>query len=77
LFRRDLESSKQVWSSIEGYPGDYEYGSFTEIRFDLDYDYIKPYIPPTDTHHTGFKYYRITGCEVNAVCPLRAREKGG
>src|SRR3989338_5758379 len=44
-FGRDVESSKHVWSAIEGYPGDYDYREFyRDIGFDLDYDYIKPYI---------------------------------
>ena len=62
-FGRDLESSKQVWSSIEGYPGDYNYREFyRDIGFDLDYDYIKPYIHPDGVRiNTGIKYYRITG----------------
>ncbi|MGE5173443.1 MAG: glycoside hydrolase family 57 protein [Betaproteobacteria bacterium] len=62
-FGRDIESSKQVWSSIEGYPGDYNYRDFyRDVGFDLDYDYVKPYL-----HHDGvrvnlgIKYYRITG----------------
>ncbi|MFZ5802912.1 MAG: glycoside hydrolase family 57 protein [Candidatus Omnitrophota bacterium] len=62
-FARDMESSKQVWSSIEGYPGDYNYREFyRDIGFDLDYDYIRNYISP-DGHriNTGIKYYRITG----------------
>jgi len=62
-FSRDLESSKQVWSSIEGYPGDYNYREFyRDIGFDLEYDYIKPYIHPEGFRiNTGIKYYRITG----------------
>jgi len=62
-FGRDLESSKQVWSSIEGYPGDYDYREFyRDIGFDLEYDYIKPYIHPDGVRiNTGIKYYRITG----------------
>ncbi len=62
-FARDLESSKQVWSSIEGYPGDYNYREFyRDIGFDLEYDYIKPYIHPDGIRiNTGIKYYRITG----------------
>ena len=62
-FARDLESSKQVWSSIEGYPGDYHYRDFyRDVGFDLDFDYIKPYIHPDGIRiHTGIKYYRITG----------------
>ena len=62
-FGRDLESSKQVWSSVEGYPGDYNYREFyRDIGFDLEYDYIKPYIHPDGVRiNTGIKYYRITG----------------
>ena len=59
-FSRDLESSKQVWSSVEGYPGDYNYREFyRDIGFDLEHDYIKPYIHPDGTRiNTGIKYYR-------------------
>ncbi|MFH1691384.1 MAG: 1,4-alpha-glucan branching protein domain-containing protein [Candidatus Omnitrophota bacterium] len=62
-FGRDMESSKQVWSSVEGYPGDYFYREFyRDIGFDLDFDYIKPYIHPDGIRiNTGIKYYRITG----------------
>ncbi|MBN1688812.1 MAG: DUF1957 domain-containing protein [Candidatus Omnitrophica bacterium] len=62
-FGRDTESSKQVWSAIEGYPGDYDYREFyRDIGFDLDYDYVKPYISPDGLRiNTGIKYYRITG----------------
>src|SRR5262249_13708734 len=35
---RDTESSKQVWSAIEGYPGDYVYRDFyRDVGFDLDF----------------------------------------
>lgn len=62
-FGRDHESSKQVWSSHEGYPGDFSYREFyRDIGFDLDYEYIKPYIHPDGIRiNTGIKYYRITG----------------
>src|SRR3989338_11642941 len=62
-FGRDLESSKQVWSSIEGYPGDYLYREFyRDVGFDLDFEYIKLYIHPDGIRiNTGIKYYRITG----------------
>ncbi|MFZ5632534.1 MAG: glycoside hydrolase family 57 protein [Bacillota bacterium] len=62
-FGRDVESSKQVWSSNEGYPGDFDYREFyRDIGFDLDYEYVKPYIHPDGIRiHTGIKYYRITG----------------
>ncbi|MCX7927740.1 MAG: DUF1957 domain-containing protein [Candidatus Omnitrophica bacterium] len=78
-FGRDLESSKQVWSSIEGYPGDYNYREFyRDIGFDLEYDYIKPYIHPDGIRiNTGIKYYRITGPtnHKEPYVPEWAREK--
>ena len=46
-FGRDMESSEQVWSAQEGYPGDKHYRDFyRDIGFDLPLDYIKPYIHP-------------------------------
>jgi len=62
-FGRDVESSKQVWSSKEGYPGDFWYRDFyRDIGFDLEYDYIRPYIHGQGFRiPTGIKYYRITG----------------
>ncbi len=62
-FGRDTESSKQVWSAEEGYPGDPEYRDFyRDIGFDLDYEYIRPYIQATgERKFTGLKYHRITG----------------
>jgi 1,4-alpha-glucan branching enzyme len=62
-FGRDLESSKQVWSSQEGYPGDFIYREFyRDLGFDLDFEYVKPYIHPDGIRvMTGIKYYRITG----------------
>ncbi|RXK13445.1 glycoside hydrolase [Halarcobacter mediterraneus] len=62
-FGRDGESSKQVWSSKEGYPGDFSYRDFyRDIGYDLDFDYIKPYINPDGVRvFTGFKYHKITG----------------
>jgi len=62
-FGRDFESSKQVWSAIEGYPGDFNYREFyRDIGFDLDFEYIKPYIHKEGIRiNTGIKYYKITG----------------
>jgi 1,4-alpha-glucan branching enzyme len=77
-FARDLESSKQVWSSIEGYPGDYLYREFyRDIGFDLDYEYIRPFIHPDGVRiNTGIKYYRISGSEdKQPYNPHFAREK--
>ena len=61
-----MESSRQVWSSINGYPGDFNYREFyRDIGYDAPYDYIKPYITHDGIRvHTGIKYHRITGkCE--------------
>lgn len=62
-FGRDAESSKSVWSAEEGYPGDFDYREFyRDVGFDLDFDYIKPYIHESGLRiFTGIKYYRITG----------------
>ena len=62
-YARDPESSQQVWSSEYGYPGDPHYREFyRDIGWDLELDYIRPFIQPTgDRKNTGFKYYRITG----------------
>jgi len=62
-FGRDPESSEQVWSSTEGYPGDYDYREFyRDIAYDLNLDYIEPYIHRDGIRvDTGFKYFRITG----------------
>lgn len=63
FFARDLESSRQVWSSISGYPGDPNYRDFyRDLGYDRPYEYIKPFLPSSGARvHTGFKYYRITG----------------
>ncbi|OQZ03360.1 MAG: glycoside hydrolase [Candidatus Brocadia sp. UTAMX1] len=62
-FGRDMESSKQVWSAREGYPGDFFYREFyRDVGFDLDYDYIRPYLHGDGKRsNIGIKYYRITG----------------
>ncbi|MBQ6991810.1 MAG: DUF1957 domain-containing protein [Clostridia bacterium] len=64
-FGRDIESSKQVWSSICGYPGDFNYREFyRDIGYDADYEYIKPYIAKNGVRvNTGIKYHRITSKE--------------
>ena len=62
-FARDRDSSRQVWSAQEGYPGDPAYRDFyRDIGFDLDLNYLRPFLP-ADGHRrfTGFKYHRITG----------------
>ena len=66
-FARDPESSRQVWDRTEGYPGDPAYREFyRDIGYDLDIDYIGPYLPGGKYRvDTGLKYYRITGKEVD------------
>jgi 1,4-alpha-glucan branching enzyme len=62
VFARDYETSRQVWSRDEGYPGDYHYREFyRDIGYDLDYGYISPFLVAGLRGDTGFKYYRITG----------------
>jgi 1,4-alpha-glucan branching enzyme len=60
---RDTESSKQVWSAIEGYPGDYHYRDFyRDVGFDLDFEYLRPHLHQTGIRsNLGIKYYKITG----------------
>ncbi len=78
-FGRDPESSKQVWSSKEGYPGDFAYRDFyRDIGYDLDYDYIRPYLHTDGPRGmTGLKYHRITGPtdQKEVYDPEKAREK--
>ncbi|WP_408956294.1 glycoside hydrolase family 57 protein [Natroniella sp. ANB-PHB2] len=78
-FGRDQESSKQVWSSEEGYPGDCNYREYyRDIGFELPLDYIQPYIHQDGIRiDTGIKYYKITGkgCEKEPYDYQVAREK--
>jgi 1,4-alpha-glucan branching enzyme len=62
-FGRDAESSKQVWSSKEGYPGDAYYREFyRDIGYDLPFDKVREFVQPTGHRkQTGLKYHRITG----------------
>ncbi|HKQ37967.1 MAG TPA: 1,4-alpha-glucan branching protein domain-containing protein [Verrucomicrobiae bacterium] len=62
-FGRDFDSATQVWSKQQGYPGDPRYRDFyRDIGFDLDFDYIKPYLPDPQTRtFTGIKYHAISG----------------
>lgn len=63
VFGRDLESSKQVWSAHEGYPGDPVYRDFyRDYSYELDYDYLRPYLGGDGSRKMlGLKYWRITG----------------
>ncbi len=61
-FGRDVESSRQVWSAHEGYPGDFAYREYyRDIGHDLEFDYIRPFIHESGFRlNTGIKYHRIT-----------------
>jgi 1,4-alpha-glucan branching enzyme len=62
-FARDSASSRQVWSSREGYPGDPQYREFyRDLGYDADYVYIRPHLHADGVRrNTGLKYYRVTG----------------
>lgn len=66
-FGRDLDSSRQVWSATEGYPGDGVYRDFyRDVGYDRPLDEIAPYIHPDKIRvHTGYKYHRVTGPRVD------------
>lgn len=77
-FGRDQGSTKQVWSADEGFPGDGDYREFyRDIGHDLDFDYIRPFMPGDVRADTGFKYFRITGRSAHkeAYNPHHAKEK--
>jgi len=62
-FSRDPESSQKIWDSETGYPSNEAYREYyRDIGFELDQDYISPYIfDGTTRMNTGIKYHRITG----------------
>jgi len=66
-FGRDTESSQQVWSAKEGYPGDPQYRDFyRDIGFDLPLEYIGPHVHPQGIRmYTGFKYHAITHAKLH------------
>lgn len=62
VFSRDDESAKQVWSSLTGYPGDYDYREFyRDVGYELPLDYLADVLPAHGRADCGLKYYRITG----------------
>ncbi len=62
VFARDSSVSQSVWSSKEGYPGDFAYREYyRDIGFDLDREYVQPYTHPEGIRvNTGVKYYAVT-----------------
>ena len=65
-FGRDVESSEQVWSADEGYPGDPAYREFhRDLGYDAELDYVRPYLHADGVRRPlGFKYHRVTGSGV-------------
>lgn len=61
-FGRDPESSRQVWSSESGYPGDFWYRDFyRDLGFDAPIDQLGGAAHPDGIRvATGIKYHRIT-----------------
>jgi 1,4-alpha-glucan branching enzyme len=67
FFARDQESSRQVWSREEGYPGDVYYRDFyRDIGYDLPEEDLLGEIQPNGARlMTGIKYFRITGPKID------------
>lgn len=62
VFGRDGESSRQVWSAEEGYPGDESYRDFyRDIGYDLPTEYLWPKSQNRLPRFSGLKYHRVTG----------------
>ncbi len=62
VFGRDFESSRQVWSADDGYPGDFLYRDFyRDAGFDIDAPHMLPLRHAGMKGFTGLKYHRITG----------------
>ncbi|MFV0415340.1 MAG: glycoside hydrolase family 57 protein [Chthoniobacterales bacterium] len=60
---RDRDSSRQVWSSREGYPGDPAYRDFyRDLGKDLPVEELRGiYGESVENRFTGLKYHQITG----------------
>jgi len=64
VFPRDSEACKQVWSREAGYPGNVWYRDFyKDVCYELNDSDWKRFRPDGIRHHTGLKYWRITGRE--------------
>ena len=60
-FARDGDSSRQVWSTRGGYPGDPVYREFyRDAGFDLPLEHLGP-VAHSTRKFSGVKYHRITG----------------
>jgi len=63
VFGRDQESSRQVWSSKEGYPGHPDYREFyRDVGFDRPEGELASFVKPEGIRRfTGLKLHRVTG----------------
>jgi len=79
VFGRDPESSRQVWSSQGGYPGDPDYREYyRDIGSTLERDRLENIFPLAGLDPaTGFKYHRVTGPDEDKALyhPIKASEK--
>lgn len=79
FFGRDIESSRQVWSRHEGYPGDAYYRDFyRDVGFELPTELLGEEVGPFGVRMmTGLKYHRITGTtdDKQAYMPSVAMER--
>ncbi|HEX8633887.1 MAG TPA: 1,4-alpha-glucan branching protein domain-containing protein [Pyrinomonadaceae bacterium] len=82
VFARNLETSRQVWSSLDGYPGDENYREFyRDIGWDAPLEYLRPHLHADGARrHLGLKYHRVTGRNVpladkQPYRPRRARRR--
>jgi 1,4-alpha-glucan branching enzyme len=78
-FARDPESSRQVWSAQEGYPGDSWYREFhRDLCQDRPAEELAGFLLPDGSPiHTGLKYFRVThqGHTKQPYEPARAQER--
>ena len=76
-FGRDLESSRQVWSSQGGYPGDADYREFyRDLGYDGNYESLRPYLHSDGVRRNlGIKYHRVTGTGDLGLRALYHRER--
>jgi 1,4-alpha-glucan branching enzyme len=67
VFPRDSSTCKLVWSRERGYPGNLWYRDFyRDACYELKDSEWKRFRPDGIRHHTGLKYWRITGRERKA-----------
>ncbi|HDR06477.1 MAG TPA: DUF1957 domain-containing protein, partial [Candidatus Coatesbacteria bacterium] len=82
FFGRDVETSHQVWSRQQGYPGDGLYREFyRDLGYDGEYDAVRPALHDDGVRrNVGIKYFRITGPDADLgmkepYLPAPARSK--